>query len=173
MQHEAAYIALLDADDLWEPLFLESQLELMKAKNAIVVYASYLCIDEKSEVCLRPRKAKPIVTYRQMQRRNHIACLTGLYDTSSYGKIYLHEELKSLRDDYAYWLDIVKLTGTAYGNSKVLARYRVMHSSTTGKKFQLIKPQFLFYYRYQKLGLLRSCLYTVDWAIAGYLKFLR
>lgn len=46
------YIALLDADDLWEPSFLESQLKLMKAKDAIVVYASYLCINEKSEVCL-------------------------------------------------------------------------------------------------------------------------
>lgn len=167
------YIALLDADDLWEPSFLESQLKLMKAKDAIVVYASYLCINEKAEVCLRPRKAKPVVTCRQMRRRNYIACLTGLYDISRYGKVYLHEELKSLRDDYAYWLDVVKLAGVAYGNPNMLARYRVMRSSTTGKKFRLVKPQFLFYYRYQKLGLLRSCLYTVDWAVAGYLKFLR
>ena len=35
------YIALLDADDLWEPTFLESQLALMKEKDAIVVHASY------------------------------------------------------------------------------------------------------------------------------------
>ena len=33
------YIALLDADDLWEPDFLESQLALMKRKSAIVVHA--------------------------------------------------------------------------------------------------------------------------------------
>ena len=106
-----------------------------------------------------------------MQMTNHIACLTGLYDSSVYGKIYLKEELKSIRDDYAYWLDIVKLAGKSYGNQEVLASYRVMASSTTGKKKKLVKAQFLFYYRYQKLGMLRSLLYTVYWGILGFIKF--
>lgn len=94
------YIALLDADDLWEPNFLESQLTLMKEKNAIVVHASYRRINEKSEEILSSFRAKSVVTYKQMRMTNHIACLTGLYDTSQYGKIYLKEELKSIRDDY-------------------------------------------------------------------------
>ncbi|WP_018667790.1 glycosyltransferase family 2 protein [Bacteroides gallinarum] len=165
------YIALLDADDLWEPSFLESQLALMKKENAIVVHSSYKRINEKSEEILRPYKAKKLVTYKQMQMTNHIACLTGLYDTSIYGKIYLKEELRSIRDDYAYWLDIVKLAGKSYGNQEVLASYRVMASSTTGKKKKLIKAQFLFYYRYQKLGLLRSILYTMYWGGLGIMKF--
>lgn len=168
---EGRYIALLDADDLWEPCFLESQLALLKAKNAIVVYASYHRIDEKSEIFLIPYRVKPFVTYKQMRRKNYIACLTGLYDTSKYGKIYLREELKSIRDDYAYWLDIVKLSGIAYGNPEILARYRVMRSSTTGNKRKLIKHQFLFYYKYQNLNLLRSLLYTIYWGISGYIKF--
>lgn len=165
------YIALLDADDLWEPAFLESQLALMKKENAIVVHASYKRINERSEEILRPYRAKKVVTYRQMQMTNHIACLTGLYDTSIYGKIYLKEELKSIRDDYAYWLDIVKLAGKSYGNQEVLASYRVMVSSTTGKKKKLIKAQFLFYYRYQKLGILKSLLYTMYWGGLGVCKF--
>lgn len=165
------YIALLDADDLWEPAFLESQLELMKKKNAIVVHASYKRINEKSEEILKPYRTKEIVTYKQMQMTNHIACLTGLYDTSKYGKVYLKEELKSIRDDYAYWLDIVKLAGQSYGNQQVLASYRVMASSTTGKKKKLVKAQFLFYYKYQKLSLLKSCLYTMYWGWTGILKF--
>lgn len=167
------FIALLDADDLWEPNFLESQLALMKEKNALLVHASYKRINEESKEILRPYKAKKVVTYKQMQRVNHIACLTGLYDTSVYGKIFLREELKSIRDDYAYWLDIIKLVGKSYGNQKVLASYRVMASSTTGKKKKLIKAQFQFYYKYQKLGLLRSCLYTMYWGILGVLKFMR
>ena len=167
------YIALLDADDLWEPNFLESQLALMKEKGAVVVHASYKRIDEQSKEILRPYKAKKVVTYKQMQMTNHIACLTGLYDSSVYGKIYLREELKSIRDDYAYWLDIVKLAGKSYGNQNVLASYRVMSSSTTGKKKKLIKAQFQFYYRYQKLGLVRSLLYTGYWGFLGVLKFMR
>lgn len=165
------YIALLDADDLWESEFLESQLALMKEKNAIVVHASYKRINEKSEEILCPYIVKKIVSYRQMQMTNHIACLTGLYDTSKFGKIFLKEELKSLRDDYAYWLEIVKFAGFSYGNQNVLASYRVMASSTTGKKKKLIKTQFKFYYNYQNLSLLKSLLYTAYWGFKGWIKF--
>lgn len=165
------YIALLDADDLWEPTFLESQLALMKEKDAIVVHASYRRINEESREILSPYMVKEIVSFKQMQMTNHIACLTGLYDTSKYGKVYLKEELKSIRDDYAYWLDIVKLAGVAYGNPKILARYRVMASSTTGKKKKLIKAQYSFYRNYQGFSVLRSCLYTIYWGILGLLKF--
>ena len=43
---EGQYIALLDADDLWEPFFLESQLALMRDKGALLVYGSHKRIDE-------------------------------------------------------------------------------------------------------------------------------
>lgn len=165
------YIALLDSDDLWEQNFLRNQLALMKEKNAIVVHGSYRRINEKSEEILQAWMAKEEVTYKQMQMTNHIACLTGLYDTSKYGKIYLKEELRSIRDDYAYWLDIVKLAGKSYGNQDLLASYRVISSSTTGKKKKLIKAQFYFYYHYQKFGLFKSTLYTMYWGMLGILKF--
>lgn len=162
------YIALLDSDDLWDPDFLKSQLVLMKEKNTICVHGSYKRINEE---ILKAWKAKKEVTYKQMQMTNHIACLTGLYDTSKFGKIYLKEELRSIRDDYAYWLDVVKLAGVSYGNQDVLASYRVISSSTTGKKKKLIRAQFYFYYHYQRLGLFKSILYTMYWGILGVLKF--
>ncbi len=165
------YIALLDSDDLWDPDFLKSQLALMKEKNTICVHGSYKRINENSEEILKALKAKKEVTYKQMQMTNHIACLTGLYDTSKFGKIYLKEELRSIRDDYAYWLDVVKLAGVSYGNQDVLASYRVISSSTTGKKKKLIRAQFYFYYHYQRLGLFKSILYTMYWGILGVLKF--
>ena len=165
------YIALLDSDDLWDPDFLKSQLALMKEKNTICVHGSYKRINENSEEILKAWKAKKEVTYKQMQMTNHIACLTGLYDTSKFGKIYLKEELRSIRNDYAYWLDVVKLAGVSYGNQDVLASYRVISSSTTGKKKKLIRAQFYFYYHYQRLGLFKSILYTMYWGILGVLKF--
>ena len=69
----------------------------------------------------------------------------------------MREELKSLRDDYAYWLDVVKLEGKAYGNQKILASYRVFANSTTGNKKKLIKKQYRFYRDYLKLGVIKSC----------------
>ena len=46
------YIALLDADDLWEPEFLEKQIKFMKEKDAVCVFCSYKSIDEKSVLFL-------------------------------------------------------------------------------------------------------------------------
>jgi glycosyltransferase involved in cell wall biosynthesis len=168
---EGRYIALLDADDLWDPIFLESQLNLMKEKNAVVVCAACRRIDEHTREILHPQKVKPVISLKSMQMTNHIPCLTGLYDTMPFGKVYLREELKSIRDDYAFWLDIVQRAGKAYGNQQILASYRVLSNSTTGNKKKLIKPQFLFYYKYQHLGLLKSVAYTLYWGVLGWIKF--
>ena len=168
---EGRYICLLDADDLWDSNFLESQLNLMREKNAQLVYSSYRRIDENGKEILKPEIAKPQLSVKDMERMDYIGCLTGMYDTKTMGKKYLDISLKSLKDDYAYWLDIIKSCGTAYGNRQVIASYRILVNSMTGNKRKLIIPQFLFYYKYQKLGLLRSIYNTIYWGIAGIRKF--
>ena len=167
------YIALLDADDLWSPLFLKKQIDFMTEKKAVCVYSSYSCIDENSQEIFHPVYAKSIITEKDMLTRNYIGCLTGLYDTSRHGKIYLKEELKSIRDDYAYWLDIVKLEGKAYGNKEILAKYRIVSTSTTAKKWKLIRRQYEFYRQYLKLSVAKSTQNTIKWGLAGLMKYKR
>ncbi len=165
------YIALLDADDLWEPTFLEHQLAFMRAKDAACVCCSYLHIDENSREIQHPTVALPEITVRDMRVMNRIGCLTGLYDASKHGVVFLHEELRSIRDDYAYWYDIVKLAGRAFGNPEVLARYRVQTSSTTGNKLALVTKQYHFYRNYLRLGVMKSLVNLLRWGISGVLKF--
>lgn len=168
---EGQYIALLDADDLWKEEFLEEQISFMKEKGALCVFSSYERIDGDSREFLSPLICRESVTYKDMLVRNYIGCLTGLYDCSRHGKIYLHEELRSIRDDYAYWLDVVRASGTAYGNRKVLARYRVLQGSTTGKKRRLIKAQYGFYRSYLGQSPVTALANTVRWGIAGLINF--
>jgi glycosyltransferase involved in cell wall biosynthesis len=165
------YIALLDADDLWDSQFLEKQINFMSEKNSTCVFCSYRRIDENSKEIMRPTVAKKIVTIKDMRVMNQIGCLTGLYDTAVHGKIYLHEELKSLRDDYAYWYDVVSTAGIVYGNEQVLASYRVMSNSTTGNKFKLIKIQYKFYRMYLSENVFVALLNTIKWGISGLRKF--
>ena len=168
---EGQYIALLDADDLWHPDFLKKQIEFMKRKDAVCVYCSYRRIDENSREILRPTYAKEVITTKDMKVMNQIGCLSGLYDSSRHGKIYLKESLKSIRDDYAYWYDIVALEDRAFGNKEILADYRVLSSSTTGNKKKLIKKQYQFYRQYLKENPVTAAINVVRWGLAGLRKF--
>lgn len=167
------YLALLDADDLWEPEFLEQQLAFMAEKNALCVCCAYRCIDETGKEVHPPVVPKKVITTRDMLVRNHIGCLTGLYDTNAQGKVFLDESLKSIRDDYAFWLSIVQKEGKAYGNQACLARYRVLESSTTGNKRKLIARQYDFYRNYLKLSVPKSALNLLRWGISGLKKYKR
>lgn len=165
------YIALLDADDLWHPDFLQKQIEFMREKNAICVFCSYRRIDENSQEILRPTYAKTKVTKKDMRVMNYIGCLSGLYDITKHGKIFLKESLKSIRDDYAYWYDIVSLENCAYGNKEILADYRVLSNSTTGNKKKLITKQYQFYRKYLNENPVVASINVIRWGIAGLRKF--
>lgn len=165
------YIALLDADDVWLPNFLEKQIHFMKKNSTVCVFSSYDRIDENSQLIGHTTNAKPFITIKDMKVMNQIGCLTGLYDASKYGKKYLKEELNSMRDDYAYWYDIVALENKAYGNQEILAKYRVMQGSTTGDKKKLIGKQYKFYRQYLKESPLLATINLIRWGIAGLKKF--
>lgn len=165
------YISLLDADDTWDPNFLESQLRFMKEKNALLVYSSHRRINEDSEEILKPFVVPPETRYTDMLKTSSISCLTGIYDIERFGKVYLREELKSYRDDYIYWLEILKKVGVGYGNKEVIANYRVTKSSTTGNKKKLIVPQFMVLRKVEKLNLVKSIYYTITWAVNGFFKY--
>ena len=170
-QARGQYIALLDSDDLWLPEFLESQITFMKSKNAYCVCSSYERIDESSQKVLKPVLAKEKITVKDIKRLDYIGVMTGLYDCTKYGKVYLHPELKSLLDDYAYWVDIISLCGVAYGNPAVLAQYRLRKNSMTSNKKKLIKVHYKFYRNYFGDGRVVSAAKLMYWAVSGLIKY--
>jgi glycosyltransferase involved in cell wall biosynthesis len=165
------YISLLDADDTWNPDFLEKQIKLMNDKKALLVYSSHTRIDENSKEILKPFIVPEKITYDDLLKSCYISCLTGLYDTSVYGKVYLREDMKSLRDDYVYWLEIIKKVKIAYGNKEVIANYRILNSSASRKKSKVIIPHFKVLYKVEKLGLVKSLYYLSNWAFISYFKY--
>ena len=168
---EGRYIALLDADDLWEPDFLESQLQLLREKQCQLVYGAHKRIDADGKEILSPFFPPESITYKDLLKTCYITCLTGLYDTKAYGKVYLHEEFRSLRDDYVFWLDILKLCGKAYGNQKVVGSYRILGNSVSRSKKKVIIPQYRVYRKAEHLNVVESLYYLSQWAVRGYLKY--
>lgn len=165
------YIALLDSDDTWEPTFLESQLALMKSEGAELVCAAHKRINSKGEECLAPFFPPHHITYKSMLKTCSISCLTGLYDTKTHGKVFLNENFKSLRDDYIYWLEIIKKTGFAAGNQDIIASYRIHEASITSNKNKVIKPQYRVYRECEKFGPIKSTYYLLHWAFNGLKKY--
>lgn len=76
-----------------------------------------------------------------------------------------------MRDDFVFWLSILKKIDYAYGNKEILARYRVFANSTTGNKKRVIIPQFKVYHEIEKLGIVKSLYYLLNWAINGFIKY--
>lgn len=170
-QAQGRYIALLDADDLWEPTFLESQLRFMAENNAQLVCSAHKRVDEEGTEILRPYYPPQHATYRDMLRTCSITCLTGLYDTVPYGKFYLREDFRSLRDDYLFWLEIMRKTGIVYGNQEVLGSYRMSAKGVSHNKRRMVRPQYMAYRRGLGMGVLPSLYYLCCWAWAGFMKY--
>ena len=166
------YIAFLDSDDIWHPDFLKEQLSFMKEKDAVLVFSSYRRIDENTkEEILRPFIVPEKATYRSLLKTCPIFPSTAVYDTEKTPKIFFNEQLGSMRDDYVYWLTMLKTIDCGWGNKNILVDYRMRKSSVTGNKMNVIRPQWNVLYRVEKVGLLPSIYYFICWACISYLKY--
>ncbi len=166
------YVAFLDSDDIWHPDFLEKQMSFMLRHDAPLVFSSYRRIDEETkEDLLRPFIVPERVSYRSLLKTCPIFPSTAIYDTSKTRKIYFNEDLGSMRDDYVYWLKMLKDIEYGYGNPEVLVDYRMRKSSVTGNKKKVIKPQWNVLYKVEKLGFFRSLYYLLTWCRISYFKY--
>jgi len=110
------YIAFLDADDIWLPQKLERQIAFMTAQGAVFSYTAFWrdVAGLRSLVTIVPQ-----VDHAQLLRGNVIGCLTAMYDTDALGQV-LAPKLR-MRQDFALWLRILRMTPLAHGLLEPLA----------------------------------------------------
>lgn len=169
---QGEYIAFLDSDDLWHPLFLEKQLAFMKCRNASIVFSSYRRIEELTgEEILSPFIVPEKVNYHALLRTCPIFPSTAMYNVGMVGKFFFNEKMGSLRDDYVYWLAMLKKVDYAYGNREVLVDYRLRKSSVTGNKRKVITPHWKVLHEVEGLPWLKATYYLSCWAFISYFKY--
>lgn len=166
------YIAFLDSDDIWHPDFLNKQLAFMHQKNASLVFSSYRRIEENTKKgLLKPYIVPAKVNYRSLLKTCPIFPSTAIYDTEKTQKIFFNENLGSMRDDYVYWLSMLKSIDYGFGNKEVLVDYRMRKLSVTGNKMKVIKPQWNVLYKVEKIGLIPSIYNIICWGIISLRKY--
>ena len=79
------FIAFCDSDDIWFQNKLELQINFMIETNSELTYSGYREISEDG-IPGKIRKAKPVLTYKEILRNNYIHCFTAIYDSLSLGK---------------------------------------------------------------------------------------
>ena len=84
---EGEFISFLDADDLWKPHKLESQVKFMRDHQLSVSYSSYQLMDEEGNLLNKMIQARKELSFKKMLKANYIGNLTGMYNAKKLGKI--------------------------------------------------------------------------------------
>lgn len=163
------YITFLDADDFWEPNFLEEMVAFMKNQNVELAYSNYARCDEHLNPKIGDFNANKEVTFHNLLKTCRLSLLSSMYDSQRVGKEFFPEGNK--REDHVMWLNLLKKIPVGKPLPKTMAKYRMHPSSISRKKSHMMKEQYLVYKDYMKFSTLKSMYYTANWAINGFMKY--
>lgn len=150
---QGRYIAFLDSDDLWLPHKLDAQLAFMQTTGAALSFTSYELFSSDERRPSRIRVAPAAVDFDQLLDRNHIGCLTAMYDTAQVGKLTMPN--LRMRQDWGLWLRIVKASGRpALGMNEVTARLRLRRGSLSRNKLVAVWYNYRLLRDHEGLGVL-------------------
>jgi glycosyltransferase involved in cell wall biosynthesis len=159
------FIAFLDSDDMWHPEKLTKQIAFMLDSQVSFSYTRYQVLSESGVLkqLYPPKQA----TYFSILKTNYIGCLTAIYDTEFFGKVYMPTIRK--RQDMALWLELLKQIDKAPLLDECLATYRV-GVGMTSNKVKAAQAQYFLYRHHLKLSLLKSLYYMATYTIHGIIK---
>lgn len=168
-QANGRFITFLDADDFWEPNFLEEMIWFMKKENTELAYSNYARCDENLNPVIDDFKADKPVTFDNLLKTCRLSLLSSMYDSQKVGKEYFPEGSK--REDHVMWLNLLKKIPVGKPLPKTMAKYRMHQSSISRKKSNIVKDQYLVYKDYMNFSTVKSLYYTANWALNGFMKY--
>jgi hypothetical protein len=125
-------------------------------------------VDEQLKPALDPNIATEKVAYRELLKTNSIGCLAVLIDISRIGKYYMPDIDK---EDYAFWLEILKDVEYAYGIKEPLAIYRMRRNSISRNKFKAMLYVWRIFRKAEGLSFFSSLYFTFMYAYNGLKKY--
>jgi teichuronic acid biosynthesis glycosyltransferase TuaG len=163
------FMTFLDADDIWFPEFIQNSIQTINTSGVDFVFSSYKRSNENLEFVYSDFIVPKKVTYTDILKSNSISCLTAFINIEVLGVKKMPDILK--RQDMGLWLKYLKEMPFAFGIQEPMAIYRIRENSLSRNKKNLLKYQWQFYYKVEKLGFFPSVYYMLQWMARGFLKY--
>ena len=131
------FIAFLDSDDLWYPKKLEKQIDFMNIHGANFSFTEYELIDELGHrLGLRvDNGVSGTFSYEdQLKKKSVMGCSTVMLRANKFKNLSM--PLLRTRQDYAFWLKLLKKGEKAYLLNDLLTQYRLSPNSISRNKFK-------------------------------------
>ncbi|MBI9100221.1 MAG: glycosyltransferase family 2 protein [Spirochaetaceae bacterium] len=167
------FIAFLDADDIWVPEKLEKQLAFMEENQTALSFTSFRKIDLEGNITSRFRIPVPRkVNYAKLIESNCIPASSAMFDREIVGEMRQDSSKIISKDDFFFWLEMLKVCHTAMGMKEDLFRLRIHKKSITNDKLEMARRHWKMYREVFHFSVLKSLRYYIIYSIKGLAKYL-
>lgn len=131
------YVAFLDSDDIWDENKVSTQISFMKHNNVAMSHSNYYMFDDghKSKLICSP----DVIGFDDIIKCCNIGCLTVMLDLEKIGSVRLPY---SPKEDYAFWIAIMRKGIKSYCSTESISYYRKQSESLSSSKFKEIPKQW-------------------------------
>jgi teichuronic acid biosynthesis glycosyltransferase TuaG len=165
------FITFIDADDIWEPHFLEKSMLFLSKSNAMSCFSGYsrLLLEENRKLKdFTPSSTR--VSAEDVLAGCDISCLTFLGRWNDVTNGARFGNIRA-RNDLVFFYSYLNCTEACAFTGLNLACYNIGKNTVSSEKFKLIRYQYLVSRKIAGLSWYASSLNVFKWAIYGIRKY--
>ncbi|WP_043316530.1 glycosyltransferase family 2 protein [Microbulbifer sp. HZ11] len=162
------YVAFIDGDDLWDPEKLARQIKVVKEQDAQLVYTAIQKVDSFGNQFGAVQSVEHHVDYSTLLANPLIGCSSVLLDYNALGRPKMPDIRK--RQDFAFWLKLLREGAVAKGIDEPLTYYRVRPGSLSSNKLSAALYTWRVYRDFERLPLWRAIPNFISYAFRGFRK---